>query len=346
MVAAVTVRKSGKVELAYVGATPWHGLGQSLGAGEPIEKWLVEAGMDWKVQRAEVRFPTEKNAKSLVKWPEQHVLFRSDTKMPLGIVSDKYNIVQPKQVLEFFRELTEANGFTLETAGTLWEGKRYWALANIGASSVIRDKKDVVGGKLLLATSADGSKSTTAKFTTVSVVCENTLTMAMGEKGAGHREITLSHRSKFDDKVMKRELGVAREAFEHFTEVANLLAEKMIKPLDAEELTLRLLNPKLVSELQASRDVAAIREMTTKVEEARQAKGYQTIMQLFSGAGRGATISSRKGTAWGYLNAVTEYSDYHRAARTQDNRLNAAWFGAGNDIKETAAQLVRQLVKV
>lgn len=346
MVAAVTVRQSGKAEIAYVGATPWHGLGQQLGANEPIEKWLVEAGMDWKVQRAEVRFPTKKNAKVMTKWPEQHVLFRSDTKMPLGIVSDKYNIVQPKQVLEFFRELTEANGFTLETAGTLWEGKRYWALANIGASSIIRDKKDVVGGKLLLATSADGSKATVGKFTTVSVVCNNTLSMALGEKGAGHRETTLSHRSKFDDKVMKRELGVAREAFEHFTEVSNKLAETRIQTVDAGELTLRLLAPALALEANAMRDTLALKEFTEKVKEAQESKGYMAVMELFNGGGRGSNLSSRKGTAWGWLNAVTEYVDYHRAARSQDNRLNAAWFGAGDGMKETAAQLVRQLVKV
>ena len=41
-------------------------------------------------------------------------------------------------------------------------------------------------------------------------------------------------------------------------------------------------------------------------------------------------------TAWGLLNSVTEYVDWHKRARNQGNRLNAAWFGDGANLKQRA----------
>ena len=138
MTAAVTVRKNGFAEMAYVGEKPWHGLGQELVAGADLATWKQAAGMDWTVQRGVVRYATERDGDlGLMQMPEQHVLFRQDTKQALGIVSPKYKVVQPGEVLEFFRDLTDANGYMLNTAGTLFDGKRFWALAAIGSAATV-----------------------------------------------------------------------------------------------------------------------------------------------------------------------------------------------------------------
>ena len=97
----LTIRKSGTAEMAYAGDTPWHGLGQQLAEGAPIETWLTAAGMDWRIQRSKVRYSTARDdAEGSQVWDDQHVLFRSDTKAPLGIVSDGYKAVQPREVVE------------------------------------------------------------------------------------------------------------------------------------------------------------------------------------------------------------------------------------------------------
>jgi len=157
MVAAVTVRKNGKAEMAYVGETPWHGLGNVLKPGASISTWIKEAGMDWSVERTPVLFDSGRaGTKS---WDDNHVLFRSDSRKPLAVVSDGYQIVQPGQVMEFFRELCETNKMTMETAGTLFGGRRYWALARTGHQFTI-GMKDIVKQYVLLATSCDGSMAT------------------------------------------------------------------------------------------------------------------------------------------------------------------------------------------
>ena len=105
-------------QMAYIGDVPWHGLGNQLSAKEPIEVWAQQSGMDWTICESPVSFMT-KDADShgtIVTFPENKVLFRSDTKAPLSVVSQRFQVVQPSEILEFYRDLTEVSGFELETA--------------------------------------------------------------------------------------------------------------------------------------------------------------------------------------------------------------------------------------
>ena len=42
--------------MAYVGETPWHGLGNALTAQQPIEVWAQQAGMDWRIESSDVSY--------------------------------------------------------------------------------------------------------------------------------------------------------------------------------------------------------------------------------------------------------------------------------------------------
>lgn len=127
---------NGRSEMAYIGQKPWHGLGQELTPDASLETWAKEAGMEWKVLRSRVRYSTERGpdqseANGVKVWEDKHVLFRSDTKAPLGLVSDRFKIVQPIDILKFFTDVAERNNLRLETAGTLGGGTKYWALARL-----------------------------------------------------------------------------------------------------------------------------------------------------------------------------------------------------------------------
>ena len=81
--------------MAYVGAEPWHGLGNKLTPKQPLEVWRRAAGMDWRIEEAEVRFVAagNRNLGSIHAFPEQKVLYRSDNKAPLSVVSARYQVV-------------------------------------------------------------------------------------------------------------------------------------------------------------------------------------------------------------------------------------------------------------
>jgi len=166
--------------MAYVGETPWHELGNALPAKQPIEVWAQKAGMDWQILETPVCFMAEKAGAlgSIKTFPEQKVLYRSDSHKALSVVSDRYQVVQPREVLEFYRDLTEISGYELETAGVLKEGRKFWALARTGKETVLKGG-DCVKSYLLLATSCDGTLATTATPTTIRVVCNNTLSVAL-----------------------------------------------------------------------------------------------------------------------------------------------------------------------
>lgn len=111
------------------------------------------------------------------------VLYRRDTGAALGIVSNEYRVVQPKEVMSFFGELVSASKCQLETAGALSRGRQIWALARMNEEEPVING-DLVRPYLLLTTSFDGSFSTTAKLTAVRVFCHNTLSIALRRKDA------------------------------------------------------------------------------------------------------------------------------------------------------------------
>lgn len=320
MVAAVTVRKNGMAEMAYVGEKPWHGLGQSLQEGAAIETWRRAAGMDWTVQRGLVRYATSRDGDLAIRsMSDKHVLFRSDTKEALGIVSPKYNVVQPAEVLEFFRDLTEANGFVMNTAGTLFDGRRFWALAKIGKDAVVVGE-DRVGGYLLLSTSCDGTLATTAKFTTVRVVCNNTLSMALS--ATAREDVIVRHNTKFNADEAKQSLGIARDNFAEFLKAARHLAKVPVTTVQAGTFVESLLTD----------------TKTVLKDDVRQSKQFLKILELFNGSAMGGTLLGAQGTAWGLVNGVTEFVDHHARAKTDSHRLATAWFGRGDELKTEALE--------
>lgn len=312
---------NGRADMAFVGETPWHGLGQQLTAGASIEEWQHAAGMAHKIARSRVRYGEGPNQRII---DDKHVLFRSDTKEWLGIVSDQYKIVQPREVLEFFRDLSTEAGFQLETAGTLFGGRKYWALAYIGENAVIAGRNDVLKGYLLLTSSADGTSATVAKFTTVRVVCNNTLSAAMSHKDAS--QVSISHKLVFDHNAVKDRLGIARGRFAGFAKEMQKLATKPVSPAFARQLCEELLAPEQTDQ--------------EKLDKVRESRAFKNILNLFNGAGRGSRLDGVQSTAWGFLNAVTEHVDHFAHAHTQDARLDSAFFGKGDDLKTRAVELL------
>ncbi|CAM2148250.1 Phage/plasmid-like protein [Pararobbsia alpina] len=314
--------------MAYVGKTPWHGLGNALGPNQPLEVWARQAGMDWQIEEAEVRFVASDNGTlgSIHPFPEQKVLYRSDTKAPLSVVSSRYQVVQPAEILEFYRDLTEVGGFELETAGVLKDGKKLWALAKTGQSVTLKGR-DRVNGYLLLATACDGTLATTAQFTSVRVVCNNTLAIALGDST---NAIKVPHRSQFDAQAVKRQLGIAISSWDGFMARMKALSERKVSDPVAESYLRRVLtyNASNVSDRAVTTNDSAVR----------------AVQDLFRGRGKGAELASASGTAWGLLNSVTEFVDHQRRARSDDHRRDAAWFGAGATLKQKAWDEALRLV--
>lgn len=336
----------GKASIAFVGNTPWHGLGQQLSKGAPIEKWVTESGLDYPIIAAPVRFEVPLvDDKSTLKnldlgnmtheFSGRKVLYRGDTKKPLSVVSDSYNIVQPREVLEFFRDLVAEGGgnMYLETAGALFGGTRYWAMAHTELEADVV-KNDRVKARLLLTTSCDGTLATTAKFVSERVVCNNTLKIALGEDvdGEARQQVRVTHGATFDPKKIKASLGLIDSGWETFLTNIKTMAKKKVTDNDVK---------KFIAEIMLNKNqLEAFESEEDEVHKRVQSK-LDTIFNMYKGDGMGADLVT--GTLWGALNAVTEFAD-HRIGKIDDNKLWNSWFGYSENLKNKAYDLAMEMV--
>ncbi|WP_430303017.1 DUF932 domain-containing protein, partial [Pseudomonas aeruginosa] len=240
------------------------------------------------------------------------------TKAPLSVVSQRYQVVQPREVLEFYRDLTQVSGYELETAGVLKGGRKFWALARTGQNTSLKGN-DLVNGYLLLATSCDGTLATTATPTTVRVVCNNTLTIAVD---GATRAIKVPHSTRFDAQAVKKQLGIAVSQWDEFMYRMRILADRKVRSNEALNYFMGVMC-----------DTSLSSEIPEKLVNER---AMRKVQSLYEGRGRGSQLEAANGTAWGLLNAVTEYVDHERRARSNEYRMDSAWFGQGAVIKQKA----------
>jgi phage/plasmid-like protein (TIGR03299 family) len=345
----LSIRANGFAEMAFVGQTPWHELGQSVKQGASIGEWTRAAGMDWQAMSAPATFL---RADGTTGKTDKKVIYRSDTGKALSVMGADYQIVQPLDILEFFRSATENGGWHIHTAGVLREGRKLWAMASQDDNGALVAKGDRVKLNLLLSTSLDGTAPTTARATTVRVVCANTLAAAIGEARAAVR---LSHRSVFDPAVILSAMQTAGDDFASFVSASQRMAETPISLDEARDVLRKLFVSNAAKAGASSVVVASASAMAAQQTAAMLARfgakpaatpeapkdhrNMARVLELFQGAGMGADSSGAKGTRWGLLNAVSQFVD-HEAGRTTDARIDAAWFGKGDALKSRAAELL------
>lgn len=336
----------GKATMAYVGEVPWHGLGQPLTKDAKIEVWAKESKLDYPIESAPVKFevPMSMGSSTLEHlglndqkiestFDNRVVLYRGDTKAPLSIVSSGYKVVQPINVLEFFRDLVAEGGGSmyLETAGALFGGTRYWAMANTNMEADVI-KNDRIRARLLLVSSCDGTLATTAKYIAERVVCNNTLKVAMGEAADAKQQVRVTHGGTFDPVKIKATLGLIDAGWENFMGNIKSMAAKKVTDLDVKQF---------IAEIMLNKDqMAEFEKEDGEIHKRVQAK-LDTIFSLYKGAGMGADMV--EGTLWGALNAVTEFAD-HRIGEKEDNKLWNSWFGYTDNLKTKAFDLALEMV--
>lgn len=319
---------TGKAEIAYVGEKPWHGLGQNLTPNAPIEVWRTEAGLAWDAEVAPVLFKPNDAIESMIAVTGRKVVYRNDTNKPLGVVTDRYRIHQPGEILDFFNTLVQSAGFSLEVAGAINGGKRIWALANVNKQACVLGD-DAVRGYLLLSTSFDGSTATIGQFSSIRVVCNNTLSAADRENAPSR--VSITHGARFDASLMRDRLGLVVGGFEGMMDNYRKLARTGVNSNYVKAFLTQLFPP--------TEQLVAVPGVAQKQPVISDSRAYRKVLELFDGRAMGSDLPGVSGTRWGLLNAVTQFVDHERG-HNADSRMNNAWFGDGNRLKTQAETLL------
>ena len=317
-----TNEQSGLAEVAWAGDRPWHGLGQELQRNASIDQWIDAAQMNWDVVGAPVQYKTKDGVKT---YTGNQVLYRSDSMKPLSVVSDEFKVVQPREVLEFFRDLTEIHNMELEVAGCLFNGKRFWATATSGRAAEILPN-DEVKAYLVLMTGVDGTLATSAKFVATRVVCNNTLRLAVDEQGG--RQARRTHRQTFDAHEVKLDLGLLDATWDKYIQDMKKLTKVKMNDDKAFEFFKSL----LITPKDEKFDNGMSRATTNAVDE--------LMYRLRNGLG----ADSGRGTAWNVLNAVTEKYTHGSQRRDQNRQFVNSLYGTDAAMKDKAADKLLALV--
>ena len=177
----------------YTREKPWHGLGVRVAEALSSREALAAAGLDWKVEQKGIR--TEDGLEAPGFWANVR---DSDGKV-LGIVSDRYKVVQNEEAFAFTDRLL-GEGVRYETAGSLNGGRKVWVLARMPREYIMLG--DRVSPYMVFSNSHDGSGAIKVAMTPVRVVCSNTLNLALSTAA---RSWSAMHTSRVRDRIGEAE---------------------------------------------------------------------------------------------------------------------------------------------
>jgi phage/plasmid-like protein (TIGR03299 family) len=211
--------------MAYYGEVPWHELGIVVPQGVSAKEMIQAAGMDWRVDLRPARGAKEINSKGeysryeLVREARPNL---EEEDVLLGLVGRRYQPLQNVDAFEFFDPIVGEKKAFFETAGVLGEGERIWVMARMPEAMEIV-KGDDCYNYLLLSNTHTGDGSVIVKFTSVRVVCENTLMMAMED---GQKAYRVRHSKKMQFKLdeLASFLAITQKVFQSAQETFQMLA--------------------------------------------------------------------------------------------------------------------------
>ena len=307
---------NGKAQMAYVGETPWHGLGTEVPADLTPDQMLEAAGLDWTVSK--VPAYSKVGGKNVdIGWS---ALVRDRDQKVIDVVSNDWNPVQNSEAFEFFNDFIAEGDMEMHTAGSLAEGQIVWALAKV------KDSFELFGGDrvdsyLHFTNFHRYGCSTDVRFTPIRVVCNNTLTLSLNTKV--ERMVKISHRKQFNGDDAKLMLGIAADKLAKYKEMAQFLGTKRYNAESVVDYFKRLW---------------PANENSKRTEVTKKAKDALSILESQPGA------EFATGSWWQPFNAATYYVD-HLAGRSQDTRLQSAWYGNNKNLKVRALELAVEMAE-
>jgi len=154
----------------YTRVTPWHGLGVCVEEALTSDEALEKSGLDWTVTQRPIMTDLYDPI------PSYKANIRETDNRVLGVVSNKYKVVQNHEAFAFVNALL-GEGVRFETAGSLNGGRKVWMLAKLPEQYTMMEEQ--IEPYLVFSNSHDGTSSIRIACTPIRVVCQNTLNLAL-----------------------------------------------------------------------------------------------------------------------------------------------------------------------
>ena len=284
---------TGRAAVFVTGEPAWHRLGTVIEQATTSAEAIGLAGLDWRVEQWPVRAFDPDNNSQEAGIPDTVANVRTDTKAVLGVVGRRYRVFQNHEAFDFMDGLVGDKLAMYETAGSLHGGKRVWMLARI-PKEYRAGADDLIKPYVLLTNTHDGSQALRMIPTTVRVVCQNTLNLAMRE--AGVNGLTVTHHPKLDSRIAeaRTKLGIIAARFDQFDEELHVMLSRTFGIDEAQGYFKEL----------AGVDTAHQTDRQKKTRE----EVYGRMLANFDNERN--TLSGIRHTPWAAYNAVSEWADH------------------------------------
>lgn len=286
---------------------------------DPIEQILEAVDLKWSVLKAPVEFtPERRETIQPIEVDGYSVLFRSDTKQKLAIVSSSHQVWQPREIIDFYLSFSAFYGLAIESVGYVQGGRKLWALLNTGQKSTF-SRERTASTYLLLSTCYDSTLA--AKATALCMLEPGALALT-----AAPRKPSIAHIARSPEFLTPADLAEIGElmreciAFPGFLEDLNrhIPSEAEIKQATAAAFGSRGDDPNVPS-------AKALKAVFTALREVNQARTTPTSLDL--------------------LYALAHVSDARDQKRRPEDITNNAWFGAGAKRKQLAVRTLARMLK-
>lgn len=289
------IKADGTASMAYNIETgkPWHNMGVPAEGAMTAEQALDLAGLNWTVRRASLY---ARHGSKYVKAPDRWSVQRESDGKILGTVGKDYTPFQNAEAFAFLDAMLESGDASIDTAGSLFGGKRIWVTAKLDGFTVLG--QDAYELYILISNSHDGSRALRVAVTPIRVVCANTEAMALN---GAQQTFSIRHRGELAGKVQeaKETLGLAKKYTEVFVEQAETLA-KVDVPADTFESIMARAFPQQKRQLAANLSaVKIIRAESPRIPDDLRMTGY------------------------GALSALTEWTSWGKDYRTEEARMKS-----------------------
>ena len=298
------IGSDGEVAFASLREPAWHQLGTVFTEEVSTAKMLELAHLDnWNVRLEEVVIPNGFSSDKAYNYVARTNPFDNDQTDVLGVVGERYRILQNEELFDFGDALLDGGG-RWETAGSIKGGRQVFGSLALERETILDPNgvSDKINSYLLVNTSHDGSIAIQASVTPVRVVCANTLNLALGSGVGRNRNIKQSYKIRHTQtaqgkvQAAREALGLANQYMDEFDKMAQDMIER--------EIT----NDKF-------QDILLMAYPKPEADKKGALSKWNNKLDMIEGIYKGNTNHMIAGTAWGALNAMTERLDWYRNAR-------------------------------
>jgi phage/plasmid-like protein (TIGR03299 family) len=312
--------KKGNYSFASNSEKAWHGLGQVVEKAMTASEAIEQANLDYEVEKTTIhaRISSEDGMELYQPFEDKFATYRKDTHDTLGIVGGRYEIVQNKDAFGFFDAIIDSGEAIFETAGALGKGERIFVTAKLPEDMLVAGEE--CNKYIILTNSHDGTSSIIAGFTSVRVVCNNTLQAALRDLT---NKVLIQHRVGAKERLAEayKVMNIGSKYMNEVQEVFNEMAKTKVSDEQLQNYIIKVMKPEYKSLKSAEEE----EKISTRF------KNQVSSIYEFALSHPTQQTNATKGTLWGAYNAISGYYNYIQKYKNEEQKFTSQMFGNANN---------------